>query len=125
MNYVYLLQCADDTLYKEIFGILDKLNLYIYTPSYFILPSRIAKYEEISTKRETRGGISQLGREQGIRRLMSINLLKRLECSVYAFRLTVERIRDYIHGTIDAIDNYRGGQLSWDMMELSGSDDNT
>ncbi len=109
--------------YKEIFGILDKLNLYIYTPSYFILPSCIAKYEEISTKRETRGGISQLGREQGIRRLMSINLLKRLESSVYAFRLTVERIRDYIHGTIDAIDNYRGGQLSWDMMELSGSDD--
>ncbi|MBR3560579.1 MAG: DEAD/DEAH box helicase family protein [Oscillospiraceae bacterium] len=109
--------------YNEIFGILDKLNLYIYTPSYYILPSRIAKYEELSTKRTVRGGISQRGREQGIRRLMSINLLKRLESSVYAFRLTVQRIRDYIGSTIEAIDNYKDGQLSMDMLELSGAED--
>ena len=109
--------------YNEIFGILEKLNLYIYTPSNYILPSRIGKYEELSTKRETRGGISQRGREQGIRRLMNINLLKRLESSVYAFRLTVRRVRDYIGDTIAAIDNYRDGQLSLDMLELSGVDD--
>ncbi len=118
-----LTDLSDAITYNEIFGILDKLNLYIYTPSYYILPSRVAKYEELSTKREARGGISQRGREQGIRRLMSINLLKRLESSVYAFRLTVQRIRDYIGSTIAAIDNYKDGQMSLDMLELTGADD--
>ncbi|MDY6366503.1 MAG: helicase-related protein [Oscillospiraceae bacterium] len=118
-----LTDLSDAITYNEIFGILDKLNLYIYTPSYYILSSRVAKYEELSTKREARGGISQRGREQGIRRLMSINLLKRLESSVYAFRLTVQRIRDYIGSTIAAIDNYKDGQMSLDMLELTGADD--
>ena len=118
-----LTDLSDAITYNEIFGILDKLNLYIYTPSYYILPSRVAKYEELSTRRAVRGGISQRGREQGIRRLMSINLLKRLESSVYAFRLTVQRIRDYIGSTIASIDDYRDGQLSLDMLELTGADD--
>ena len=118
-----LTDLSDAITYNEIFGILDKLNLYIYTPSYYILPSRVAKYEELSTRRAVRGGISQRGREQGIRRLMSINLLKRLESSVYAFRLTVQRIRDYIGSTIAAIDNYKDGQMSLDMLELTGADD--
>ncbi len=109
--------------YNEIFGVLENLNLYIYTPSNYILPSRINKYEEISTKREARGGISQRGREQGIRRLMSINLLKRLESSVRAFQLTVRRIRDYIGSTIASIDNYRDGQLSLDLLEMAGAED--
>ena len=109
--------------YNEIYGVLDSLNLYIYTPSNYILPSRVGKYEELTTRREARGGISQRGREQGIRRLMSINLLKRLESSVYAFRLTVERIRNYIGSTIEAIDNYKDGQLSMDMLEITGADD--
>ncbi len=106
--------------YNEIYSVLDSLNLEIYTPSRYILPSRIGKYEALSTRRETMGGISQFGREQGIRRLMSINLLKRLESSVYAFRLTVERIRDYIQSTISTIDSYRDGQISLDLLELSG-----
>ncbi len=111
----------DDAInYKEIYSVLDSLNLYIYTPSYFILPSRVGKYEALSTRRETTGGLSQRGREQGIRRLMSINLLKRMESSVYAFRLTVERIRDYIRDTIRTIDAYQGGQISLDLLELSG-----
>lgn len=111
----------DDAInYKEIYSVLDSLNLYIYTPSYFILPSRVGKYEALSTRRETTGGLSQRGREQGIRRLMSINLLKRMESSVYAFRLTVERIRDYIQSTIRTIDTYKDGQISLDLLELSG-----
>ena len=118
-----LTDLSDAITYNEIFGILDKLNLCIYTPSSFIHASCISKYEELSTKREARGGITQRGREQGIQRLMNINLLKRLESSVYAFRLTVQRIRDYIGSTIEAIDNYKDGQLSMDMLEITGTDD--
>ena len=107
--------------YSEIYGILNELNLRIYTPSYYIQPSRMSKYENLS---KTRGNtLTQQGREQGIRRLMSINLLKRLESSVAAFRLTIERIHQYIKDTIKIIDNYRDGLCALDLVEYSVADD--
>lgn len=36
------------------------------------------------------------GREKGIRQLMAINMLKRLESSVNSFRLTIQRIQELI-----------------------------
>ena len=90
--------------FNDIFISVSELNLAIYTPSDFILPSKIEKYTE---KREDGrfGNLSRAGRERGIRQLMSINILKRLESSVNSFRLTLERIRKYIATTIEAIDN--------------------
>ena len=85
--------------YNEIYEIVSKLNLAIYTPSDFILASRREKYMDIDSE----GGYSGLtmsGREKGIRRLMSINLLKRLESSVNSFRLTLERIKILISSTM-------------------------
>ncbi|MDE6272198.1 MAG: DEAD/DEAH box helicase family protein [Muribaculaceae bacterium] len=89
--------------FNDIFVSVSELNLAIYTPSDFILPSKLEKYSE--AREDGRfGNLSRSGREQGIRQLMSINLLKRLESSVNSFRLTLERIKMYISSTIDAID---------------------
>lgn len=117
----HLTDLNDAINYQEIYGILIGLNLTIYTPSYYILPSRISKYEELTHNRGT--SLTQRGREQGIRRLMSINLLKRLESSVYAFRLTLDRIHQYIKDTIQAIDDYKSGKHELDLMEYRDSDD--
>lgn len=54
---------------------------------------------------------------------MAINLLKRLESSVYSFRLTIDRIRLYISATIQAIDNFRTGAGVIDAVDISGSED--
>ena len=54
---------------------------------------------------------------------MSINLLKRLESSVYSFRLTLERIRKLIGDTIETIKNYRSGDCMLDLTEISDSED--
>jgi hypothetical protein len=54
---------------------------------------------------------------------MSINLLKRLESSVYSFRLTLDRIRKLIDTTIEAINNYTNGQCVLDLIEVSETDD--
>ena len=89
--------------YNEIYEIVSKLNLAIYTPSDFILASRREKYMDIDSE----GGYSGLtmsGREKGIRRLMSINLLKRLESSVNSFRLTLQRIQGLITSTLSKLD---------------------
>ena len=107
--------------YNEIYDLLMALNLSIYTPSNYILASRAAKYiDQTHNKGST---LTQQGREEGIRRLMSINLLKRLESSVYAFRLTLERIRELIGATIKQIRAYDGSDIWLDARDVSGAPD--
>lgn len=89
--------------FNDIFVSVSELNLAIYTPSDFILPSKLDKYMEVREDGRF-SNLSRSGREQGIRKLMSINLLKRLESSVNSFRLTLDRIKRYIEATIIAID---------------------
>ncbi len=91
--------------YSDIYAILKNLNLAVYTPSAFIHPSRLAKY---NPKMES-GGLSIVGRENGLRKLMAINLLKRLESSVNSFRLSLSRIQEYIENMILRVDNYEAG----------------
>ncbi len=108
--------------YNEIYEQLMMLNLYIYTPSDYIFPSKLEKYADLENERGP--NLTQKGREQGIRRLMSINLLKRLESSVYSFRLTLKRIEDLIDETIDAINEFEnyGRQSDFDMYQVNDED---
>lgn len=111
--------------YDDIYGQLMQLNLAVYIPADFLLDSRRAKYIDPDKN------IDRVGREAGIRRLMSINLLKRLESSVYSFRITLDRVRALINGTIDDIDAYTGdGRQIVSTQEFSddefdGDDSNT
>lgn len=89
--------------YNDIFEIVSGLNLAIYTPSDFILASKIDKYTKGEGDDTRFGNLSRTGRERGIRRLMGINLLKRLESSVNSFRLTLKRILALIDGTVTSI----------------------
>lgn len=89
--------------YADIYELLNSLNLSVYIPTDFIFPSRLPKYVDSSQN------INRAGREMGIRRLMSINLLKRLESSVESFRLTVGRIKRLIDETIADIDAFTAG----------------
>ena len=90
--------------YKEISGQLDELNLGVYAPSDYILPSRREKYAIDKDGEGTYLGMS--GREKGLKKLMAINLLKRLESSVNSFRLTLERMKSQIDETLDAIEYF-------------------
>jgi hypothetical protein len=92
--------------YNEIFEQLLQLNLSIYTPSNYILPSKLDKYAELYEDNKINVGFTQANREQGIQRLMAINLMKRMESSVYSFKLTLTRIKKLIDSTIETIDNY-------------------
>ena len=100
-----LTDLKDAINYNEIFEQLMLLNLAIYTPSHYILPSKLAKYE-LYDNDEVSVGFTQANREQGIRRLMAINLMKRMESSVASFKLTLGRIKTLIASTIATIDNY-------------------
>ena len=94
------------------------LSLCIYTPSNYIFPSRVQKYIDLTHNKGDE--LTQVGREQGIRKLMSINLLKRLESSVNSFRLTLQRMKSYIDTTINAIEMFEAnGATDIDVWETS------
>lgn len=86
--------------YNEIFEQLMLLNLAIYTPSHYILDSKKSKYADLFDDEKVNVGFTQANREQGIRRLMAINLMKRMESSVASFRLTLSRIDNLLKTTI-------------------------
>ena len=113
-----LTDLSDAINYNEIYELLNALNLSIYTPTKYIMLSKLYKYVD-SEKRN----ITQEGREEGVRRLMSINLLKRLESSVHSFRLTVDRMRKKIDETIKKINNYELGSEEIELTDIAAGED--
>ncbi len=99
--YPKLTSRPDAINYREIFEILSKLQLTIYTPTKYIHASKLHKYLDEKETENFRNG-----RELGIQRLMSINLLKRMESSVHSFLLTVQRIYNYLYDTSCIIDRF-------------------
>ena len=109
------------TNYNRIYEELSKLSLCIYTPSNYIFPSKIQKYIDLTHNKGNE--LTQTGREQGIRKLMSVNLLKRLESSVNSFQLTLQRIYSLINNTVDKINRFEQyGASSIDMYESADTE---
>jgi SNF2 family DNA or RNA helicase len=109
----------DGVSFNRIFEYIDSLNLDIYTPLKYVMASRIEKYVDTSSSK----GKSWANRETGRNVLMTTNLLKRIESSIYAFRLTAQRIYDLIDSTIDNIDRYEQGRgTSFDIDQIDSSD---
>ncbi|WP_414939591.1 helicase-related protein [Amycolatopsis sp. cmx-11-51] len=94
--------------FNEIFEQLQVLTLAVYTPLAYVFPSRIGKYEDLYDVKggTARSNLGQRGREQGLKKLMTVNLLKRLESSVEAFRLTLARIEGAVDKTLGRIDSH-------------------
>lgn len=110
--------------YNQIFEQLMSLQLTIYMPTHYIHASRREKYSELFGKDKQKVGFDQMGREQGIRRLTAINLMKRMESSVYSFNLTLTRIKNLIQttiNTIDEFDNYKDTKL--DLTDITDVDE--
>lgn len=111
--------------YEEIAGKLTLLNLSVYTPLNYILPSKIELYKQLYEK-DVRSGtakLSQIDRDNSLKILMRINFLKRLESSVDSFRLTLEGIILQIESVIKSIkngneNNYEGIQARFDDEEF-------
>lgn len=111
--------------YSEVFAKLDELELSVYTPTEFILSSRQQKYAALFDDNKVNTGFTQTNRERGIRRLMAINILKRMESSVYSFRLTVARVRASIAVVLDKIYRYTQHRLANAQIETGADIDST
>jgi superfamily II DNA or RNA helicase len=103
-----LTQRSDVIGFNDIFNQLSLLKLGVYAPIGYILPSRLAKYEELYDTEVKGGGarLKQRDREQSLQALMTVNLLKRLESSVEAFRLTLGKLAHHHVITLAKIDTF-------------------
>ncbi len=119
-----LTNLKDAISYNQIFENLMELNLSIYTPSQYILNSKMDKYAELFGDNEVNVGFTQANREQGIKKLTAINLMKRMESSVYSFNLTVQRICKLIEDTITSIDEFENSQNA-DILDLTDISSNS
>lgn len=91
--------------FKDIADRLAMLNLSVYSPLKYILPSRVEIYKLKYDKKVNAGtgSFSQADRERSLQLLMRINLLKRIESSVDSFRLTLFDIISQIKATIKTL----------------------
>lgn len=106
---------------QEIYAMLSRLNMCIYTPFDYILPTKMKHYEELYDikVREGKSTFKQADREKSLQKLMRINLLKRLESSVDSFRITLNKVLTAINSTMNSIDEFeKNGKKS----ELSNID---
>ncbi len=107
-HFCNLTQRPDVISYDEIYKELSKLNLSLYAPFNYILPSKMSFYESMydTIVKGGLGSLKQLDRERSLQTLMRINLLKRLESSVDAFRITLSKMLNNIDTTIGEIDKF-------------------
>jgi superfamily II DNA or RNA helicase len=95
--------------FNEIFNRLSILKLAVYAPVSYILPSRTKKYEDLYDTEVGGGGgkLKQADRERSLQSLMTTNLLKRLESSVAAFRLTLQSLQKNHQQAVAKIDQFK------------------
>jgi hypothetical protein len=85
---------------------IRRLNLAAYAPLRYVLPHKQEAYDK-KYSTEVKGGTGffrQVDREESLIHLLRVNVLKRMESSVFAFALTVERQLRDVESTLARID---------------------
>ncbi len=99
---------------KDISETLSRLNLSVYSPFDYILINKLEVYEDLYDidVKDGKSSFKQSDRERSLKVLMRINLLKRLESSVEAFRKTLDKVLSKTEGIIIAIENFETNGLN-------------
>ena len=123
LSYHCPLTAREDVMsLNEIVAQLSLLKLAVYAPLSYILPSRVHKYEELYDTEVGggRGRLKQADRERSLQALMTTNLLKRLESSVEAFRLTLRSLKGNLDTTLNAIAAFERSGSAMEIEDYTG-----
>lgn len=102
---------TDVPQYKEIYKSIKSLNLAVYGLFDYVLDSQAQKYERRFSVDFKVSTMTLSRQNKGLKKLMAVNLLKRLESSVEAFRLTLKGILDLNLDEIRMLDRFDAGTL--------------
>lgn len=100
----------------ELYDELSALTLAGYTPLGYVRSEKRGYYEEKYDMQTHTGSVfRQADREQSLIYLMRVNLLKRLESSIHSFRLTIERLINFVDENLRQIETHQNGTLDLDL----------
>jgi hypothetical protein len=103
---------------------IRRLNLASYAPLRYVLAHRKEAYDE-KYSQEVRGGTGffrQADREESLIHLLRVNILKRMESSVHAFALTIERQLRDVEATLTRIEAHHDDFEELDISDIDQDD---
>ena len=109
--YPELTKRKDVPEYRDIYQSIKAMNMAVYGLFDYVLDSQKAKYERKYDVEIKEGNLTRSGRNSGIKRLMTVNLLKRLESSVEAFRLTMQGMLDLNKSELRKLQLFNEGKI--------------
>ncbi|MCH8568325.1 MAG: DEAD/DEAH box helicase family protein [Balneolales bacterium] len=109
---------------KEINREIRLLNLAAYAPLKYLLAEKREEYSRRYDTSLTQGSVfRQVDREQSLIHLMRVNLLKRMESSIVAFTLTVEKLHRNVIALLERATTVQEvGELSIEDIDLEEDD---
>lgn len=116
-----------DTLNKfmkltELNRLIRSLNLAIYSPIKYVLPSKIFEYNKRYDTKTGKSVFRQADREESLIYLMRINILKRMESSIHSFGLTVSKLLKNIDFALKKLDNCEDIEEDFDIEDIDIDD---
>ena len=107
-----LSELANSISFNQIYTDLSVLKMSVYAPLGYVFPSKLKKYEEAfdTEVSDGKGRLRQVDREKSLQALMTVNLLKRLESSVHAFKLTLNVLKQNIESILAKIADFETRQ---------------
>lgn len=110
---------------REINRDIRRLNLAAYAPLKYVLPDKLEEYSRKYDMTVAGGSVfKQMDREESLIHLMRVNMLKRMESSIHAFALTVEKLLEGVRALKERLDNHDATDIEeWGIEDIEVEDD--
>lgn len=93
---------------KEVNDTIRRLNLACYSPIKYVRSDKKAEYARRYDQKVKSGSIfRQVDREESLIHLMRVNLLKRMESSIYSFQLTSQKLLHQVEEILKQIEHFQ------------------
>ena len=108
--------------YENVESHIRSYKLSLFNPFKYLKDDKKVEYEEFYSIRNAQN-LTQEDREHHLIGMMKVNFLKRLESSIYSFKLTMERTLEKIEKLIARIDSFEEKKKSKEKSQLASDDD--
>lgn len=109
---------------REINRDIRRLNLSAYAPLKYVLADKLAEYSRKYDMTMASGSVfKQIDREESLIHLMRVNLLKRMESSIHAFALTVNKLLEGVRELKERLNNHDASDIEeWNIEDIAVED---
>lgn len=110
---------------REINRDIRRLNLSAYAPLRYVLPDKLEEYSRKYDMQVAGGSVfRQMDREESLIHLMRVNMLKRMESSIHAFALTVEKLLNGVRELKERLESHDATDIEeWGIEDIEVEDE--